>query len=673
MASRIAEAYVQIVPRIDGVAAGISGQLSGQMATAGTVGGNSFAAGFKSMVGPALIAATAVAAAALGKLLVSSVSAASDFAEAGAAVGEVFGEASDTVKDFAADAATSLGQSQTQVLEAAKQFGIYGRAAGLAGEENAKFSTDLVTLATDLASFNNTSVDEALTALGSGLRGEALPLRRFGILLDDATLKAKAMEMGIYSGNGILTAQQKIMAANASIFEQSTVQQGDFARTSQGLANQQRILAAQFANIKILLGDFLLPVFERVAQVLTGSVMPAFAGFLVSVRDNGLAETLKTTFTKIADMRQDFMDAMLKALPGIIEAIVAFIPILIQNWASMVISLINALVAAIPALIDGAILFLTAIIDALVIIIPMLIQAIVEAIPQIVNALIQTLPVLIAGAILLFTGLVKGLLQILPVLLAAIIELIPVVIMALISMLPLLITGAIELFLGIVTGLIDALPQIITAIVEAIPLLIKAITDMLPLLIAGAIKLFLGIIMGLVKALPQIIGAIIGAIPQLVKALIDAIPLFIDAGIQLIGGLIKGIVDSIPQLISSLLGGVGSALDAAKAMLGIKSPSTVFIGIGKDVVDGMTIGIKKNSADPAKAISEMTKKIMLSGETYASSGMLPSLVSPQTSAGIQSANGSNQVVNYYAAPNQSIDAERALLQAMQRAKVITGW
>jgi phage-related protein len=479
--------------------------------------------------------------------------------------------------------------------------------------------------------------------------------------------------MGIYDGNGILSAQQKILAANASIFEQSSVQQGDFARTSQGLANQQRILAAQFANIKILLGDFLLPIFERVAQVLTGSVMPAFSNFLISVRDNGLAETLKETFTKVADMRQDFMDAVLKALPGIIDAIVAFIPILIQNWASMVISLVNALIAAMPALIDGAIQFFTAIIDALVIIIPMLVTAIVEAIPQIVDALIRTLPVIIAGAILLFTGLIEGLLEILPVLIKAVIELIPVIVEALISMLPLLITGAIELFLGIITGLIDALPEIITAVVDAIPVLIKAINESLPLIIDGAIKLFLGIIKGLVKALPDIIAAIIDAIPELVEALIDSIPLFIDAGVQLIGGLIEGILNSIPDLIDALLQGVGEAIEAGKRLLGIASPSKVFMEIGNNVVEGMALGIEKSSADPAKAISQMTEELTLSGKAYNSSGMLPSLVSPQSSISGNNTNGSNQVVNYYAAPNQSIDAERALLQAMQRAKVITGW
>ena len=675
MASRIAEAYVQIVPRIDGVAAGISTQLSGQMAVAGATGGNGFASGFKSMVGPALIAATAVAAAALGKLLVSSVSAASDFAEAGAAVGEVFGTSAKTIEDFAANAATTLGQSSTQVLNASKQFGIYGKAAGLAAEENAAFSMDLVTLATDLASFNNTSVDDALLALSSGLRGEAEPLRKYGVLLDDAALKAQAMEMGIYDGNGALTQQQKVLAANAAIFDQTITQQGDFTRTSDGLANQQRILAAQFSNIKILLGDFLLPLFTSVATVMTTSVMPAFSNFLMSVRDNGLAETLKTTFTNIADMRQDFMDAMLKALPGIIEAIVAFIPILITNWATMVISLITALTEALPLLIAGAITFFTALIDALLIVLPIIIAAIIEAIPQIVEALVDALPVLVDGAIMLFMGIVEGLLKILPALIKAVVDLIPVIIEALLSVLPELITGAIQLFLGIVTGLVQATPQIITAIVDAIPMFIDAIVDALPQIIQAAIALFLGIVTALVIATPQIIGAIISAIPKLIGAVVGAIPQFVAAGAQLIWGLITGIIGAIPQLIAAIVNGIGQAIDAGKALLGISSPSKVFMEIGDNVVEGMALGITQNSAKPTDAITSMTKGLMATATSARGLGMMPSLISPLSSfdSMMGMGNGGSQTVNYYAAPNQSIDAERALFQAMQRAKVITGW
>jgi hypothetical protein len=35
--------------------------------------------------------------------------------------------------------------------------------------------------------------------------------------------------------------------------------------------------------------------------------------------------------------------------------------------------------------------------------------------------------------------------------------------------------------------------------------------------------------------------------------------------------------------------------------------------------------------------------------------------------------GAGKTVNYYAAPNQSLDSEQALFQAMKRAKVVAGW
>jgi hypothetical protein len=105
-----------------------------------------------------------------------------------------------------------------------------------------------------MASFNNSSPQEAIEAIGAGLRGEAEPLRRFGVLLDDATLKARALEEGIWDGEGALTGQERALAASAEIMAQTTDQQGDFARTSGGLANQTKILQAQFANLQNEIG-----------------------------------------------------------------------------------------------------------------------------------------------------------------------------------------------------------------------------------------------------------------------------------------------------------------------------------------------------------------------------------------------------------------------------------
>jgi hypothetical protein len=205
------------------------------------------------------------AAAAIGtftSVIAPAIRAASDFEENTSKINVIFGRASKSVKDFAKDAAVSLGQSQNDVLNAAGTFGTFGKAAGLAGEDLALFTTDFVALASDLASFNNTTPEEAVMALGAALRGESEPLRRYGVLLDDATLKAEAMRLGIYKGSGTLTAQQKILAAQSAIYKQTGDAQGDFARTADGLANSQRTLNALLKNFQIQLGQQMLPAMK---------------------------------------------------------------------------------------------------------------------------------------------------------------------------------------------------------------------------------------------------------------------------------------------------------------------------------------------------------------------------------------------------------------------------
>jgi hypothetical protein len=216
-------------------------------------------------VGIAATAAFSGLAAGIG----SAIGKASDLNETMSKTGVIFGAAQRDVVKFAEGAARSLGQTTQQALDAAATFGIFGQAAGLTGQSLAKFSTDFTALASDLASFNNTSPEDAIQAIGAALRGEAEPLRRYGVLLDDATLKNAAFELGIYEGSGALTAQQKVLAAQKVIFEQTAIAQGDFARTSEGLANQQRILSAELENLQTKLGEAFLPLVLAVIPKLT--------------------------------------------------------------------------------------------------------------------------------------------------------------------------------------------------------------------------------------------------------------------------------------------------------------------------------------------------------------------------------------------------------------------
>jgi hypothetical protein len=223
--------------------------------------------------GYALKKAFLPAAAALGALGVAAFGAAklaSDFNEEASKSEVIFGDASTAIMEFSKTAATSLGQSQTEALKAAGTFGVLGTAAGLTGTDLGNMAVKFTTLATDLASFNNTSPEDAVLALGAGLRGEAEPLRRFGILLDDASLRAKALELGLVkTTKDALTPQNKSLAAQALILEQTNLQQGDFARTSDGAANKQRILTAQIKDAKTNIGKGFLPVMAIAVGLLS--------------------------------------------------------------------------------------------------------------------------------------------------------------------------------------------------------------------------------------------------------------------------------------------------------------------------------------------------------------------------------------------------------------------
>lgn len=211
----------------------------------------------------------AFAGVAVGAGIKAAADSASDLAEAQSKVNVVFGESAPLVDKFGSSSATALGQSEAQALEAVGTFGNLLRAIGLNEEKSAEYSITLTKLASDLASFNNTSVDDALNALRSGLSGETEPLKRFGVNLNEAALKAQALKMGLSDGKAVLDANAKAQAAYALILEQTTLAQGDFERTSDGVANKQRILAAEFENAKASLGEALMPAFEAGVDGLT--------------------------------------------------------------------------------------------------------------------------------------------------------------------------------------------------------------------------------------------------------------------------------------------------------------------------------------------------------------------------------------------------------------------
>ena len=271
----------------------------------------------------AALAFAAVAAAAAGmaiKIGVDAVKAASDLSETVSKVNVLFGETAKDIEDFADGAASALGQTKKQALDAAATFATFGKAAGLSGKDLSGFSTDFVKLASDLASFNNTSPEQAINAIGSALRGEAEPLRAYGVLLDDASLRQAALKLGIISTTkDALTPQQKVLAAQALIYEQTSAAQGDFERTSDGLANKTRILTAQLENAKTTIGAALLPVVLQLATLFSEKVIP----IVERVADAFGSKTtgMNGVLQNLADLIRNLVQPILEGLKSAFDTI----------------------------------------------------------------------------------------------------------------------------------------------------------------------------------------------------------------------------------------------------------------------------------------------------------------------------------------------------------------
>lgn len=200
-----------------------------------------------------------IGTAAISSALAKSVNAASDLNEAITKSQQIFKDSASDVLDWSRTTAAAMGVSRRQALETASTFGNLLTTVGLAPAKTAEMSKALVQLGADLASFNNTTIDDALQAIRSGLVGEAEPLRRFGVLLSETRVQQQAMADTGKKTVKSLTDQEKALARYEIILQDTIPAQGDFSRTSGGLANQSRVLQANLEDLSATIGSTMVP------------------------------------------------------------------------------------------------------------------------------------------------------------------------------------------------------------------------------------------------------------------------------------------------------------------------------------------------------------------------------------------------------------------------------
>jgi hypothetical protein len=661
----------------------VPGQAAGLGKTISTGFGKTLSTGFASAgklamagLGTALMAG-GVAIAGTAKFISSTIDPAKDLAETMNKVGVVFGDSAEQVEAMGKIAASSLGISKQAAMESAGTFGNLFTSMQISREESADMSVGLVQLAADLASFNNASPEDVLLAMRSGLIGEAEPMRKFGVMLSQAALEEEALAKGLWSGKGALDAAAKAQAAYSLMLKQTTNAQGDFARTSEGLANRQRVLSATVTDLKASIGTSLLPVMEKGVGVITkyassistaineGGSMEDTMGKITVILQDGAQE--------IAGMIATYLPAGVSIIISIVQGLVSAMPQIIPAILSIVDILSGAIITIAPQIMEAGISLITQLLNGIIGAIPTLIPAAIGIMTTFLTEIIKLLPTILTAGIMILLELMKGISQAVPTLIPTIVTVVTTMLMTLVGSIPQFLQAAVDIIIGLANGIITALPilveqapiiitSLLDGILTSLPMLIEAaiqlvitlvngISSQLPVLIGYLPTLVQAILTGILDALPMIVFAavqivltlatalvqnipvVVGAIPQIITAIVDTFVKFKwdETGRAIVDGLKVGIMDSWENLKATLTKSIQSLKDLITGLFIMGSPSKWFAWVGKMNMKGLAMGIEKEKS-PLQAMAGLSSKLTTAAgdisinSSFSSGSRIPSRV-----------------------------------------------
>lgn len=562
----------------------------------------------------------------------AAIHAASDLNETVSKTGVVFGDQAAEITKFADGAAKSLGLSKRAAMDAAATFGILGKQAGLSGTGVSKFSLEMTTLTSDLASFYNAKPEEAITAIGAAFRGESEPARRFGINLSVATIQARALSDGIVKAEvdtlklstaqeavekatrkhaeaikahgassvqasdaardmeqaegklaivmegkvPILTNEQKLLATRAEILAQASVANGDFARTSEGVANQERITAAMAENTAASFGQVLQPAYNALMDVV---------------------QKVMGWFDKLTDSQKRWIviAAGVAAAAGPLITIFGAVATVIGAIGIPAALVIAALVALAAAAVYAYTHF----------------EGFRDVVDKVVSWLRTNVP---AGLTVVRNALTSAVASmsaawdrwgddIISTARSAWNLIAPIVSGALNT-----IKGIISTILAVIRGdWSGAWNALKSTVSSAWSTIIASVRAQVTLMLAAAKAVFDQIVTGAEQSLPMLL-AFVKTIPaKIVAALGNVGSLLLDAGKQLMQGFMNGIKSMAGAVADAAKSAASGAVSGVKSFLGIRSPSRVFYEIGWNVGEGLANGIKAKTPAAIAAAKKMAE------------------------------------------------------------------
>lgn len=176
------------------------------------------------------------------------------------------------IEDWSARTGAAMGRSKYSLQQYASTLGAVLGPVTANKDEAEAMAKKFAELSVDLGSFFNTTDEDAMRALRSGLTGEYESLKRYGVVLNDTTLQEIANARGMHKKVTQMSVAEKTQLRYAAILQRTQAAQGDAAKTLDGFANSSKAFNENLKEIKTEMGRAVLPTVNKFLKLLREGV-----------------------------------------------------------------------------------------------------------------------------------------------------------------------------------------------------------------------------------------------------------------------------------------------------------------------------------------------------------------------------------------------------------------
>lgn len=613
--AELAKAYVQIVPTMSESGGGSLTKLfngSGMTSQADSAGKGIGGALVKGILG-------VVSVAAIGKVIGDALSAGGDLQQSIGGVETLYGEAADSMKQYANEA-YKYGLSANDYMEQSTSFAAAlkqslggdvtqaAEAANMALEDmadnSAKLGTPIESLQTAYQGFakqNYTMLDN----LKLGYGGTKTEMER---LLADATKMAHA--------SGELAEGEEYHIENlADVYKAIHLVQDNLGLTGVAAAEASTTFTGSMGAMKaaatnalasLTLGQNVGPALTALAQTVSTflfqNLLPMVGNFFVSL-PSAIGAFIQTAIPLIQTNLTSMVGQITGSLPSLslpsimaslnalLSQALAFLTTNLPQWQAkgmeFLLGIFNGIMSSIPTVLVGLSSMLGQIFSALSASLPQFLQNGVDFLSKIFDGIIANIPAVITGIGTMLSQALAFLLQ----------------------NLPLFLQKGVELLTHIAQGIIRNIPAIVTAIAQVIARLIQTLLQNMPQFLQKGIELIGKVASGIVQAIPNVISAMKSAAQGAFNAFKEIN--WLELGSNVISGIVSGITGAAGSLFGSLKDLASQALNAAKDALKVGSPSRLFRDeVGRWIPRGISVGIEDTVPEVEATLSGAARRLV---------------------------------------------------------------